>query len=61
MWFIGGYMKIIKDNSNKEIKVKCKTCKSKLLVKMSECLIGMFQLRYIDCPVCKKTIWIDKY
>lgn len=54
-------MKILKDNSNKEIKVKCKTCKSKILIKISECEIGMFEKRYIECPVCKKTIWIDKY
>lgn len=54
-------MKILKDNSNKEIKVKCKTCKSKILVKISECEIGMVGNRYIKCPVCKKTIWIDKF
>ena len=53
-------MKIIKDNSNKEVKVKCKCCKSKMLIKIKEFNIGMFDRRFIECPICKKDIWVDK-
>lgn len=51
-------MRVIKDNSNKEIKVKCKNCKSKIAVKRIEIRQGAIY-KYVDCPVCKNTIWID--
>lgn len=52
-------MRIIKNNSEKEIKVKCKCCKSKLAIKIKEFHLGMFDRRFIECPICKKDIWID--
>ena len=52
-------MKIIKDNSNKEVKIKCKYCKSKMLIKIKEFNIGKYNRRYINCPICKQDIWLD--
>lgn len=50
-------MKIIKDNSEKEIKVKCKFCKSKFLIKTKEIKSSFFDEKFVKCPVCGKTIW----
>ena len=53
-------MKVLKDNSNKKRKAKCKGCKSVIEYTMAELNRGMFERPYIDCPVCKKTIWLKE-
>lgn len=50
-------MKVIKDNSNKEVKVKCPFCKSKILVKMKDFKKGFASEKYVECPICKTDIW----
>lgn len=53
-------MKVIKDNSNKEYKVKCKYCKSKIRYAVKEIKRGMMSRPYIECPVCEHIIWLKE-
>ena len=49
-------MKIIKDNSNKTIKVTCGHCKSKIAVKIKEFTI-QYGCSVIECPICGQPIY----
>ena len=52
-------MKVIKDNSNKTKRVKCKNCKSIFKVKLIEFTIGFAGRKFVNCPVCKYENWIN--
>lgn len=49
-------MKVIKDNYNKVIKVKCNWCKSKIAAKIKE-FQKEYGCYYIICPICKERIY----
>ena len=52
-------MKIIKDNSKKTVRLKCRVCRSVILVKFMELKTGFANRKYIECPICKSDIWKD--
>ena len=49
-------MKVIKDNSNKKVKVKCTHCKSKIKVKINE-FTKQYGCYFIVCPICKEHVY----
>lgn len=51
-------MRIISKDKNERI-VKCKCCNSEIAYKMSEAFTGLFDVKYISCPVCKEDIRIS--
>ena len=53
-------MKVIKDNTKKGKRIKCKFCKSKIIVTpidLKKDIIGCMKWCY--CPCCGNKIWID--
>ena len=49
-------MKIIKNNSNKNIKVTCNNCKSKISAKIMD-FKKEYGCYFIECPVCEERIY----
>jgi DNA-directed RNA polymerase subunit RPC12/RpoP len=47
-------MKIIKDNSQKEYKVKCKYCRSKFSFSPIEIIYYLGNIKEVECPACKR-------
>lgn len=45
-------IEVVKDKSNKKIKVVCKFCRSVLKIPMKEFKSGIGDTRFYTCPVC---------
>lgn len=45
-------IEVVKDKSNKKIKVVCKFCRSTLKVPVKEFKTGFGDMKYYTCPAC---------
>lgn len=52
-------MRVLKDNSLKEYKIKCKNCRSVFLFTVDE-LCSTLDAKIVFCPCCKEKNYLQK-